>query len=222
MEQQILKKIGETFPLFLSENNFLEEIFTNSIYTKIPAKTFIFFEGDKCENFSLLLSGSIKVYKNSEKGREITLYRITKGESCILNASCIISKTEFPAIAVVEKDAEVILIPSAFAKDWLRSYDVWRNYIFSLITKRFSSVLEIIEEVAFRRVDSRIVEFLLKSVNPKSLEIKVTHQKIASELGTSREVVSRILKDLELENLLELKRGSIILKDEIFLKKIRL
>ncbi len=220
MEQNIQTKIGKHFPQFLTEKNFSKEIFANAIYAKIPAKTFIFLEGDKCENFSLLLSGSVKVYKNGESGREITLYRIAEGESCILTASCIISKTEFPAIAVVEKDTEVILIPSAFAKDWLNRYEVWRNYIFSLITKRFSSVLETIEEVAFRRVDSRIADFLLKSISPESSEIKITHHKIASEIGTSREVVSRILKDFELENLLELKRGSIQVKDKVCLKKI--
>lgn len=217
MEENIQNKILEIFSQFLSEKNFVEEIFKNSVYAKIPSKAFVFLEGDKCENFALLLSGSIKVYKNSESGREITLYRISTGESCILTASCIISQTEFPAFAIVEEEAEAILIPSSCAKDWLNRYETWRNYIFSLVTKRFSSVLETIEEVAFKRVDSRIAEFLLKFSNPK---IKITHQEIASELGTSREVVSRILKDFESENILELKRGIILLKKKDFLKKL--
>ncbi len=174
----------------------------------IPAGEIICWEGDRCSHLAVILSGAVRVYKVGENGREITLYRIEANESCILTASCILSQTRFPAIAVVETDARAILFPAPILRGWVERSEVWRDYVFSLMSQRLAAVIETVEEVAFRRVDARIAELLARLAGTGP-EIRTTHQDIAFELGTAREVVSRILKDFEREGILSLSRGAI-------------
>ncbi len=194
---EFLKSADDTILTALSQNSF---------YKKIEKNSHIYFEGDSCSYFAFVISGIVRVYKLGESGREITLYRLAKGESCILTASCVLSTKSFPAFSLAETDIEVLLVPSSLFKSWVVKFDFWREYVFDLLTKRLASVISIIDEVAFKRVDKRIVEFLLKQ---NSTNIIITHNEIASEIGTSREVISRILKDLENENFISLSRGAI-------------
>jgi CRP/FNR family transcriptional regulator len=183
-----------------------------AFYTRIPVGHDVFAEGDPVEAIALLISGVVRVYKISESGREITLYRFGNGESCILTANAILSLQSFPAIATVEKEAEAVMIPSAVFRDWIRRYDLWRDFVFELLSQRLASVMEIVEEVAFRRMDTRIATHLLergKTANP----IRITHQEIATELGSSREVISRILEDFTSQGLVAAGRGTIEILD---------
>lgn len=189
-----------------ADKNIIDVLSQNSIYKKIDSHSHIYFEGDSCSYFAFVITGIVRVYKLGDSGREITLYRLTTGESCILTASCVLSTKSFPAFSVAETDIEVLLVPSNLFKEWVIKYEFWREYVFDLLTKRLASVLSLIDEVAFKRVDKRLIDFLLKH---HSKIIKTTHSEIASDLGTSREVISRILKELEHENLLELSRGEI-------------
>ncbi|MBI5664331.1 MAG: Crp/Fnr family transcriptional regulator [Nitrospirae bacterium] len=185
----------------------------------IPKGEFIFLEGDECRQLALILAGTVRVYKPAESGREITLYRLGPGESCILTASCIFAHGSFPAVAVTEEDIEAGVIPSLIFREWISRHDIWRTYVFNLLSKRLSEVIATIEEVAFRRMDIRIAEMLVKLHSLYKEGIKTTHQDIAMELGTSREVVSRILKNFEYENLISLKRGIIQVNDILGLRK---
>jgi len=187
---------------------FREQFKQYAILKKIPAGEFIFIEKDNCTFFALLLSGRVRVFKEGESGREVTLYRFEKGESCILTVSCILSDSLYPALAVAEEDSEAFLIPANVFREWVSRFDPWRKYVFEILAKRLSSVIMVVEEVAFRRVDSRIAELLLKEAD-KEQTVRLTHQQIAAEIGTSREVVTRILKDLEQEKLISSGRGSI-------------
>lgn len=135
-----------------------------------------------------------------------------RGESCILTASCILSRSTFPAIAVAETEIQAIIIPSEYFRNWIKVYEEVSDYVFNLLSDRLSSIIEVIEEIAFKNMDKRIAEFLINSKAVKN-EIKITHQEIARELGTSREVVSRILKDFEHEHLINLSRGIIFIKN---------
>lgn len=189
-----------------------EEINTFSILKAIPKGNFILTEGDQCNYISFIVSGRARVYKLGESGREITLYRLESGESCILTASCILSRRAFPAIAVAETDIQAVIIPSEYFRNWIRIYEEVSDYVFNLLSERLSSIIEVIEEIAFKNMDKRIAEFLINSKAIKN-EIKITHQEIARELGTSREVVSRILKDFEHEQLIKLSRGIIFIKN---------
>jgi CRP/FNR family transcriptional regulator len=203
-------RMTELLP-FLNEDSFKEvdEFFNASIYQKIPPKKIISVEGSACNYFSFLLKGMIKVYKTGDSGREITLYRIQEGGSCILTASCILTNKPFPAIAVTEENSEVLSLPAGLFKIWVNKYTFWQQYVFDLVSERLDNVITIVEEIAFKQVDKRIAERLYKLLKDKTRKIQLTHQELAGDIGTSREVVSRILKDFEESGILTLSRGSI-------------
>jgi CRP/FNR family transcriptional regulator len=191
-----------------SDSRLVAEFKRAAYFARIPAGKDVFVEGDDVNAIALLVSGVVRVYKVGETGREITLYRFGLGESCILTANAILSQQSFSAIATVEQDAEAFMIPSDAFRDWVRRYDLWRDFVFHLLSQRLSSVMEIVEEVAFRRMDTRVAELLLErclTQNP----ITVTHQEIAAELGSSREVISRILENLASKGIIRVGRGSV-------------
>lgn len=174
-------------------------------------------EGALCVYLPLVFEGGLRVYKSSEAGREITLYRIAPGESCVLTATCIMNGSGFPALAEAEEATELLLVP---ARLFIRLVDEdarWRRFVFGLYARRLDSVLALVEEVAFRRVDERLASYLLARSVDAGGRVQKTHAQIAAELGTSREVVTRILKDFELRGLIATRRGRIeILRPEGF------
>jgi CRP/FNR family transcriptional regulator len=179
-----------------------------AFFARIPAGKDVFVEGDQADAIALLLSGPVRVYKIGETGREITLYRFGQGESCILTANAILSRKSFPAIATVEKDAEAVMIPADVFRDWVRRYDLWREFVFDLLSERLSTVMAVVEEVVFQRMDRRLAALLIARARLEH-PILLTHQEIAAELGSSREVISRILEDFAKEGLIESGRGTI-------------
>jgi CRP/FNR family transcriptional regulator len=209
VDEKKFNELIKSYPVIVEAGKEFQEQFKQyAILKKIPAGEFIFIEKDNCTFFALLLSGRVRVFKEGESGREVTLYRFEKGESCILTVSCILSDSLYPALALAEEDSEAFLIPANVFREWVSRFDPWRKYVFEILAKRLSSVIMVVEEVAFRRVDSRIAELLLNEAD-KEQTVHLTHQQIAAEIGTSREVVTRILKDLEQEKLITSGRGSI-------------
>jgi CRP/FNR family transcriptional regulator, anaerobic regulatory protein len=191
----------------------LREFQETVFFARIPEGHDVFLEGDRVDAIALLISGVVRVYKIGETGRELTLYRFGNGESCILTANAILSQKNFPAVATVEKEAEAVMIPAVTFRDWVRRYDLWREFVFDLLSERLSSVIAIVEEVAFRRMDARLATFLLER-GQRSDPIHITHQEIAAELGTSREVISRILEDFSAEEMISASRGMIKVLDK--------
>jgi len=179
---------------------------------RIPAGRDVFVEGDRVQSIALLLSGVVRVYKIGETGREITLYRFGLGESCILTANAILGYQSFPAIATVEQDAEAVMVPADAFRDWVSRYDLWRTFVFDLLSLRLATVLAVIDEVAFRRMDARVAELLLQR-GRSGRPVSITHQEIAAELGSSREVISRILEDFAARGLIRTGRGTIEIAD---------
>jgi CRP/FNR family transcriptional regulator len=175
----------------------------------VPAGKQIYAEGDACSAIAFVLSGEIRVFKVGETGREITLYEIGPGETCILNASCILSGQSYPANAVAATDVDMLLIPSTAFRRLVDEHEEMRDFVFTLLSRRLSGVMELVEEVAFGRLDERLMDYLVEKSENNVLE--TTHQKIANDLGTSREVVSRLLKDFERRNEVRLSRNSITL-----------
>jgi CRP/FNR family transcriptional regulator len=175
----------------------------------LPGNARIYAEGDACSAIAFVLSGEIRVFKVGETGREITLYEIGPGETCILNASCILSGQSYPANAVATTDVDMLLIPSAAFRRLVDEHEEMRDFVFTLLSRRLSGVMELVEEVAFGRLDERLREYLVEKSENNLLE--TTHQKIANDLGTSREVVSRLLKEFERKNEVRLSRNSITL-----------
>ncbi len=188
------------------------ELLQAASLARIPAGRDVFDLGDEAEAIALLLTGVVRVYKIGETGREITLYRFGLGESCILTANAILNQQSFPAIATVEQDAEAVMIPAAVFREWVRRTDFWREFVFDLLAQRLASLMAVVDEVAFRRMDARLADLLLRrgqAANP----IAATHQELADELGSSREVISRLLEDFAGRGLIRLARGSVEIVD---------
>lgn len=209
INQEQYQRLTQALPFLERADIDLErEIRSESVYRRIPAGADVFVEGDRTESIAFLLSGGVRVYKVSETGREITLYRFGLGESCVLTANAILSQQSFPAIATVEQEAEAVMIPAESFRDWVRRYDLWREFVFDLFSQRLLSVMTIVDEVAFQRVDRRVAAFLLERAQ-ESNPIEITHREIAAEVGSSREVISRLLDDFSDEGILTTSRGSI-------------
>jgi len=190
----------------------VREFLANAYYARIPANRDIFAEGDQAHAIALLLSGRVRVYKIGETGREITLYRFGSGESCVLTANAILSRQTFPALATVESDVEAIMIPADIFRGWIDRFEPWRNFVFDLLAQRLANMLVVVDEVTFRRMDVRLATLLQRRSQVQN-PITATHQELASELGSSREVISRLLADFADEGLIKMMRGRIEIID---------
>lgn len=144
---------------------------------------------------------------------EITLYEIDPGETCILNASCILSGQTYPANAVTLSDSGLFLVPSAAFRRLISEHEMMREFVFTLLSRRLSGVMELVEEVAFGHMDERLLDYLVEKSADNKLE--TTHQNIANDLGTSREVVSRLLKNYERKGRVKLSRNAVTLLDQL-------
>ena len=191
----------------------LREFQQSAFFAPIPAGRDVFIEGDYPESIALVLSGVVRVYKIGNTGREITLYRFGLGESCILTANAILNQRTFPAIATVEEDIEAVMIPADLFRDWVKRYDLWREFVFDLLSDRLSTILTIVDEILFQRMDQRVATWLIQQAEVQN-PVQVTHQEIAAELGSSREVISRILEDFRQTGLIEPGRGSVEIVDK--------
>ena len=197
-----------------AEEKAIGELRRHASRVRLPAGATICHEGDRCEQLPLVLSGTARVYKNSEAGREITLYYLGEGDGCILTASCILSSLDFPATAVTVSEVEALVVPAAAFHRWMGEYEAWRSYVCGLLARRLGGVVALVEEVAFRRLDTRLAEFLVRRAGDLGSDaLSTTHEAIASELGSSREVISRLLQDFQRSGAIELGRGRIRILD---------
>lgn len=205
--------VSQRLPMLQQAGPELLTDFKNYAYlAHIPAGKDIFVEGDRVDAIALLISGVVRVYNIGVTGREITLYRFGLGDSCILSANAIFNHQTFPAIATVEQEATAVMIPSDSFREWVHKYDLWRNFLIELLSNRFTSLMAVIDEVAFQRMDSRIAALLFEKGQDEN-PLRITHQDIAAELGSSREVISRILEDFSSQGIIRTKRGEIEILD---------
>ncbi len=213
-DHSTIDKILSTFEfLGQSDDTTRKRFLQSATIAHLEPGQFICQQGAECAHLALVLNGTARVYKLGENGREITLYRIGRGESCILTASCILSQLPFPAVAVCEETVEAAVIPAGLIRQWLAESSLWRDYVFGLVAHRMADIISLVEEVVFRRMDQRIADYLVQHGSGPGQRIEITHQLMASDLGTSREVVSRILKDFESHGLIHVARGSVEILD---------
>jgi len=214
-EQELFEKTLRAFP-FIEQagSEACEDLRRDGAYLSFETDKFLCMPGDRCTMLPLILSGTIRVYHVGDNGRDVTLFRITSGESCAFSASSIVSSEVVPAYAVVESDVIGVGVPAALLRKWMTENDVCRNYIFELISSHFSNVITVVDAVAFQRLDARVAGYLLKLVASTGTSIEQTHEGIASELGSSREVVSRILQDFKRREIVSLSRGLIAVRDQ--------
>lgn len=213
IDQKQFERISLSLPLLQQADSALVEEFRRVAFlTRIPAGRDVFLEGDRIEAIAMLISGVVRVYKIGETGREITLYRFGNGSSCILTANAILSQKTFPAIATIEQDAEAVMIPADTFREWVQRYELWRSFVFDLLSQRLSTVMAIVDEIAFHRMDRRVATLLLKQSKVQN-PMRITHQEIAAELGSSREVISRLLEDFVSAGMIRAGRGTVEVLD---------
>jgi CRP/FNR family transcriptional regulator, anaerobic regulatory protein len=182
----------------------------------LPAGSEVFVENQPCTGFPLLVAGSIKVFKQAASGRELVLYRVAPGGSCIITSSCLLGHTNYNARGIAETPLTLIVLPvSAFAA-LLVEHPPFRDFVFRLFAERIGELMQLVEEVAFARLDQRLARLLLAREDT----ISTTHQQLADELGSVREIVSRLLKGFAAQGLVSLGREQIVVSDRDGLKNI--
>ena len=192
--------------------NFEEELslqLSNLETIEIGPDTLILKEQSFVKEIPILIEGSIKVFKTDESGKEIILYRIKPGESCILSITSCLNDKISKANAIVETPTRLLSIPADKVKEWQDKYPSWRKFVHNLYYERLEEVLSLIDNIAFKQVDSRLLIKLRELQSKEGDIIKITHQKLADEIGTAREVVSRLLKHQEILGKIKLERGQI-------------
>ena len=172
----------------------------------------VFHQGDACSNYPIILNGKVKVFTRAENGREILLYRLSQGDSCVLTTSCLFGHKNYPAEGKTETDVNALAIPVKQFNDVLKNSETFREMVFTAFSSHLSELITLVEEVAFGRLDVRLAKHLLEQGDENNI-MTSTHQNIATELGTAREVISRQLKEMESKGYIEIKRGNIKTND---------
>jgi len=185
----------------------------------LPAQSVVFRQGDACGNYLLVLHGSVRVLTRALNGREIVLYRLGAGDSCVLTTACLFGNARYPAEGVTESAVTALALPAGVFHQALQDSATFRQFVFQSFTTHLAGVIALVEEVAFGRLDSRLARYLLNRCDAQQ-RLQTTHQALATELGSSREVISRLLKEMELQGRLELQRGSIRLLDSPALREL--
>lgn len=197
---------------FLYEKELQEEILANSKVNSFKKGDVIVREGEYVKILPIVLSGAIRVFQTNED-REILLYYVESGQTCMMSLSACFFNNESPSQAIAITDTSILAIPSPFITLWQKKYHSWNKFVIRTFRLRYDELLNTFESVAFDHIDKRIMEYLIFRKNKSSTHIiQITHQELANELGTTRVVVSRILKQFEMNGSLILHRRGIELK----------
>ena len=195
----------------------LARLLAPSAAMHVPAGTEIFSEHQPCRGFPLLLEGSIKVVKLAASGRELLLYRVAPGGSCIITSSCLLGRSDYNARGIAETPLSLLAIPAPDFAALLVEHPPFRDFVFHLFAERIAELMQLVEEVAFARLDQRLAKALLAK---NGTVLGITHQQLADELGSVREIVSRLLKGFAAQGLVALGREQVTLLDRDGLQKI--
>ncbi|WP_193142311.1 MULTISPECIES: Crp/Fnr family transcriptional regulator [unclassified Meridianimarinicoccus] len=179
---------------------------------KVPEGKVIFGPGSTADNLLLLISGTVRVQHLSDSGRQIVLYRINAGESCVMTTACLMAHDAYSAEGITESEIEAVAIPRATFDDLVARSPDFRSFVFEAYSRRIADLFLVIEEVAFQRIDIRLAQKLLDLAGQGDL-VRATHQQLAGELGTAREVVSRQLQEFRRRDWITLSRGEIALSN---------
>ncbi len=208
-----LRELDACYPGFINgcddqALNLLEQ--TDRIH--FPAGTVMFRESDACKNFLWMLEGTVRVYKHSPDGREVTLYRVEPGDMCVLSLNALLGGRPYPAEALAETDITGLVIAGSTLLPVIDQSDSLRRYVMKMLTDRLYETMALVSDIAFHRLDLRLACLLGQRFERSGGEpLCVTHAQLARELGTTREVISRILKEFEHQECVRLARGRIYL-----------
>jgi CRP/FNR family transcriptional regulator len=197
---------------FKSNSRILEKLREIGYSKKFVQDEVILQECSYIKAIPIVTNGSIKVLRSDEEGREILLYYITPGESCIMSFLGGMHGDKSQVSAIAEEETEVLFVPLDKISELIKEYPEWLDYIFKLYHKRFEELLNVVNEVAFKKMDERLLHFIQNKCKVMETNVlAITHEQLANELGTARVVVSRLLKEMEITGLVELHRNKIIL-----------
>lgn len=208
--RDLRRELLQRFPAFAElPPGRLEALLDEAEVVRAPAGSVLFDAGQPCRGFPLLLSGSVRVGKTSAGGREILLYRVEPGQGCILSGGCLLGHSDYSARAVAEEPVVLLRIPPALFQELMLELEPFRSQVFAMYGERLSDVMQLVDEVAFRRLDQRLAQLLIH----RGPVVEATHQKLADELGSVREIVSRLLRGFETRGWVKLERERIRVLD---------
>jgi len=190
---------------------------------RLDSGTFFAREGCPLEGVALVGRGRLRVFKSSASGREITLYEVRQGELCLLNVLSMMTGAPAPATARVEADVTALLVPNDTFRHWIGTEAPLRNYVLGVVASGVVEVMSLVEEIAFKKLDVRLAEYLCRRIfvgEGRARELKATHESIAAELGSAREVISRLLKEFERQGAVVLGRGRVAVGDSSTLRAL--
>ncbi len=203
------EKLQENYG-FLFEDKLIDEIVECGKLKVIKAGDIIIDLGQKIEMMPIMISGVIKVMREDDDGDELVLYYLERGDTCAMTMTCCLGNTKSEIRAIAEIDSEIVVVPTNKMDDWMVKYPSWRSYVFESYNSRLSEMLEAIDSLAFMNMDERLSKYLSDKVKVLgSTEIETSHQDIAYDLNSSRVVISRLLKKMEKDGKLKIKRNRI-------------
>jgi CRP/FNR family transcriptional regulator len=215
MSPSLIDRAREAFSLFERlEPEAFEVLASGSAEVRLPSGEMLFRPGDGCEGFGFVIDGSVKVGLLSEHGREIVLYRVRPGETCTVTVSCLVSGSPYPAMGVVERDLTAAAISRSAFVDLVDLSPVFRQFVLDVFSSRVTHLMELVHEVAFNKLDQRLASRLLE-LGPI---VSLSHSELASEVGTGRVIVSRILESFADEGLVTLGRRLVTVEDPVRLE----
>lgn len=202
------RQIQQLFPNFNKE--LIDSIDTNATITNAAVGTVLMRTGQYIRNTVLVIKGKIKIYREDDEGNEFFMYYLLPGQACAISMICATKSEKSQIMAKVVEDAELIMVPLQLMEKWMAEYRNWYEFVIETYRSRFEEVLTVIDNIAFRSMDERL-EFYLKrnAKTNQSNDIKISHQEIANDLSTSREVISRLLKKMEQRGYVQLHRSHI-------------
>jgi len=209
----LAERLAETFPtLANAPGTTLERIAREGIHRRVPAGTVMFSAHAPCGGFPLVLAGTIRVLQRYPNGRELQLYRVKPGESCLLSGSCLLGQTNYDASGIAETDVELLILPPAAFQALIAEDETFRRHVFALFGERLSALMQVVEAIAVQKLDQRLAALLVNRDADKG-EIHATHQALADELGSVREIVSRLLRNFEDRGWVDLGRARLRIVD---------
>jgi CRP/FNR family transcriptional regulator len=181
----------------------------------VPAGTVLFVENTPCRGFPLVLEGEVKVSRHSSDGRSLELYRVVPGELCLVSSGCLFRSSPLSAQGITTRQTTLLLIPPPVFTQWLQT-NAFRDEVLGLFAERMADLTLLVDAVAFHKLDSRLAAALLGH----GQDLAITHQSLANELGSVREIITRLLQRFEREGWLELGRERIQIRDSVALRRV--
>ena len=191
----------------------VERLAAKSLHRRVPAGTAMFNERTPCTGFPLVLGGAVRVVQQYPNGRELQLYRVKPGESCLVSGSCLLGETAYPASGFAESEVELLIVPPAEFRSLVAEDEAFRAFVFSEFGERMATLMQLVEAIAYQKLDQRLAALLIERGSGGRTTVQATHQALADDLGSVREIVTRLLRSFEDRGFVELGRERITLRD---------